>query len=102
MNYTVGMALLGDQDEAHTATAERSQWAAHYLGLAAEQSHVRSQYEIGRMFLFGRGMQQDAQKAAEWVSAAANQGDAEAQFMMGTLLQSGTGLDQNTEWATYW
>jgi len=63
---------------------------------------VQSQYEIGRLFLFGRGVEKDAEKAASWVSAAANQGSSDAQFLMGTLLQSGTGLEQNLEWAKYW
>jgi len=101
-NYTVGKAFLGDGDEVLEGDGLRARWAAHYFNLAASASDARAQHEIGRLFLFGRGVEQDAEKAAAWISAAANQGYSDAAFLMGTLLQSGTGVEQNIEWATYW
>eukprot|EP00401_Gymnodinium_catenatum_P018399 CAMPEP_0117555940 /NCGR_PEP_ID=MMETSP0784-20121206/51539_1 /TAXON_ID=39447 /ORGANISM="" /LENGTH=282 /DNA_ID=CAMNT_0005353173 /DNA_START=196 /DNA_END=1044 /DNA_ORIENTATION=+ len=101
-NYSIGQAFLGEDEEVLEGSVVRAQWAAHYFNLAAQESHAPAQYEIGRLFLLGKGMEQDAHKAASWVSAAANQGHHEAQLLMGTLLQSGTGVEQNSEWAKHW
>jgi TPR repeat protein len=101
-NYAIGQALLGEEGTVMEDPSERAKWAAHYFDAAAGESHPQASYEIGRMFLFGRGVERDPEKAAVWVSAAANEGVRDAQYLMGALLQSGTGVEKNTEWAAHW
>lgn len=96
--YTFAMTLLDTPRE----KIQEKVWAAHYFNKAAEQKDSRSQFQIGKMFLYGIGMESDPAKAANWFSTAANAGDVNAQYMMGTMLLSGTGVDENREWAAYW
>ncbi|MBR0097489.1 MAG: SEL1-like repeat protein, partial [Synergistaceae bacterium] len=41
--------------------------------------HAEAQYNLGNMYINGRGVQQDYQQALYWYRKAAEQGDAGAQ-----------------------
>mmetsp|Transcript_71113 Transcript_71113/g.197530 ORF Transcript_71113/g.197530 Transcript_71113/m.197530 type:complete len:426 (-) Transcript_71113:198-1475(-) len=96
--YVLGTILLNTPPD----STEEKQWAAHWLNKAAEQDDPRAKFQIGRMFLFGVGMEKDPAKAANWVSSAASQGYRDAQYMMGSMLLEGIGVEKNQEWAAYW
>ena len=48
--------------------------AAEYFRLAAEQDDMTSQYQLGRMYPYSRGVEQSYEKAAELFVKAAEQG----------------------------
>ena len=50
------------------------------LQLAADKNHVEAQYHLGRIYEYGRGVQQDYSKACEYYQRAANQGHIEARY----------------------
>lgn len=61
-----------------------------YMRAAANYRNANAQYEIGRMFLDGEGVQRSVQQAGRWLQLAAQKGHAGAQATLGDLLfQSG-------------
>ena len=46
---------------------------------AAEQGHAVAQFNLGKCYYDGEGVEQDMQKAVEWYTKAAEQGDEDAQ-----------------------
>lgn len=56
--------------------------------LAAEQSHVDAQFNLGLMYEKGKGVVQDDKRAAEFFKLAADQSDADARNHLTKLLLS--------------
>ena len=56
---------------------ELSRWYWFYE--AAEQGHATSQFNLGLMFLEGKGVPQDKTAATSWLEKASAQGHVEAQ-----------------------
>lgn len=48
--------------------------ANHYLALAAQRNHPRAQELLGQSYMFGYGVQPDAQTALRYMTASADQG----------------------------
>jgi len=78
-----------DEGEALFAEAERlyrhraySEAFAIYLSLA-ERGRVGCQRFVGWMYLFGEGIERDAEQAYSWFEKAARRGDREAMFGAG-------------------
>ncbi|WP_229508118.1 tetratricopeptide repeat protein [Massilia sp. Dwa41.01b] len=63
-----------------------AQAAACYLR-AAEQGHLRAQFDLGLRFESGSGVPVDAVQALHWYRRAAEQDYAPAQHMVGVLLE---------------
>ena len=53
--------------------------AAVWFYKAAEQGHATSQFNLGLMYLEGKGVQQDKAEATSWLEKASAQGHVEAQ-----------------------
>jgi hypothetical protein len=62
------------------------------------------QFEMGRAYLGGEGVEKDPAKANEWFRRAAEQGHAKAQLQLGLSYRRGRGvpqdLPQSIEWLT--
>ena len=88
------------------ATAARSSEqyaiAAEWYGKAAERGNVIAQYELGRQYQLGQGVQKDPTKAVEWYRKAAEQGHPVAQFNLGTAYEEGTGVTKDLSQAVQW
>ncbi|MDO4894443.1 tetratricopeptide repeat protein [Moraxella sp.] len=76
--------------------------AAKFYTKAAEQGHVKSQYNLGTMYNDGQGVPKDYAKALEWYSKAAEQGHGEAQFNIGVMYRLGLGVTKNKATAKEW
>lgn len=63
-----------------------SQAAALYRS-SAETGNSEAQYQLGNMYLLGRGVPKDEKQAAHWLEQAAGQNHAGAQFALSQLLQ---------------
>ena len=48
-----------------------------------------AQYNLGRLYLHGKGAPKDAIQAARWLRLAANKGEHRAQALLGTMLFKG-------------
>ena len=64
---------------------------------------VRSaQFNLGVMYLNGRGVPQDDAEAVKWHRLAAEQGYASAQFNLGVMYLNGRGVPQDDAEAVKW
>jgi TPR repeat protein len=75
---------VGAWDEVNTE-AERNTEAAKWFRLAANQGHAEAQYNLGEMYLSGRGVPKSHTEALKWIGLSANQGHAEAQYNLGEM-----------------
>ncbi len=53
--------------------------------ISAEQGDARAQYNLGLMYVNGRGVPQDYEKAIDWFTKSAEQGFAGAQNNLGVM-----------------
>ncbi len=72
--------------------------------LIHEANHglVGAQYELGKSYRDGAGVNADPAEAARWFKVAAEQGYAKAQRHLGTRYASGDGIPQDTTLAIMW
>jgi TPR repeat protein len=68
----------------------------------AEQGDVQAQFNLGRMYKEGRGVEQDYEEAVKWYRKAAEQGDAQAQNSLGLRHEKGQGVEQDYTEAVRW
>ena len=100
---TASTALSADFERGKAAF-ERGEYSvalSDFLPLA-EQGHADAPYYLGRMYDYGRGVQQDRALAAQWFRKAANQGHEGAQFRLGDMYNYGLGVQQDYALAAQW
>ena len=69
---------------------------------AAQRGDPNAQFQMGDMFMTGRGVQRDPAAAAAWYRAAAQQGYAAAAGNLGVLYANGWGVPQSDAEAVNW
>ena len=69
---------------------------------AAEQGDADAQAQIGRIYMDGLGVEQNAEKAMDWNMRAAEQGNAQGQEQIGKMYYLGIGMTKSTEEASRW
>jgi len=69
---------------------------------ASEQGDSHAQYILGKLYYFGKGIQQDYAEAVKWYLKAAEQGYAKAQFNLAVAYARGEGLLQSGGTAADW
>ena len=83
--YRLAKIILADP----AAEQERFRTALEWLTEAAEAGQVHAQYELGKIYRDGRGVEKDALLAAAWLTRAAEQGSDAASYALGALLLTG-------------
>ena len=68
----------------------------------AEQGHAEAQYNLGIMYEFGQGIEQDSKEAAKWFYMAAEQGFVKAQYNLGAMCGNGEGVEKDSKEAAQW
>ena len=68
----------------------------------AEQGDAKSQYELGRMYFYGRGVPKDLTAWAEWCRKAADQKYVRAETQLGNTYYYGRGVDRDFDEALRW
>lgn len=97
--YQLAKIILADP----AAESEQIRTALEWLTEAADAGHVRAQYELGRIYRDGRGVEKDALLAAAWLTRAAEQGSDAASYALGSLLLTGgEGLAKDIPSALNW
>lgn len=76
--------------------------AINLLLKAAEAGSDKSQYNLGFLYMEGKGVPQDYRQAAEWFRKAADQGHPNAQNALGFLYTEGQGVPQDYQQAAKW
>jgi TPR repeat protein len=61
-----------------------------------------AQYNLGRLYLQGKGTPADAIQAARWLRLAANKGEHRAQALLGTMLFKGQGVSRQAGLGLFW
>ena len=69
---------------------------------AAEQGHAGAQYNLGIMYVQGRGVAQNDATAVSWYRKAAEQGHARAQYGHGIMYAKGRGVARSDATAVSW
>ena len=90
-----------DMLQALSGQARERQLEQHLLE-HAEQGDAQAQYEVGRRFWNGDGVDQDHKQAAAWFDRAARQGLAAAQCALGLCYERGDGVEQDMWQAAAW
>ncbi len=88
-------------DPADGATTQQNQ-SVHWYIEGARQGYASSQYQLGKMYQSGEGVEQDFSQAARWFSLAAMQDYASAQYALGELYRQGTGVEMDYPAAYAW
>jgi TPR repeat protein len=70
--------------------------------LRVDPTSKAAQCNLGIMYYYGKGVQQDSKQAAAWYQKAAAQGDAEAQCNLGNMYYYGKGVQQDSKQAAAW
>lgn len=73
------------------------QKAAYWFEWQAFRGHRNAQYILAKMFLEGKGVDQNDQLAVFWFHKAAKQGHLEAQNILGEIYREGKGVSQNDQ-----
>ena len=68
----------------------------------AEIGHVESQYYLGVMSYYGKGITQNHNQAIKWIMKAAEQGYSDAQFELGQMYSERNGVDRDDREAIKW
>jgi TPR repeat protein len=72
-----------------------------YLEKAIKGS-ADAQYQLGSLYLTGKGTLQDFEEAAKWFTSAAEQNHALAQYELGLLYHNGLGVNPDNEKSYVW
>jgi uncharacterized protein len=73
-----------------------------WLTEAANRGYAPAEYELGRIYLYGRGIPADYVKALLWESKAAEQGDPRAQRDLAFMYERGFGVPADPAKAADW
>ncbi|WP_034491449.1 tetratricopeptide repeat protein [Afifella pfennigii] len=73
-----------------------------YTYAAAYFADPEAQYQLGMMYLNGRGGERNARQAARWLKLSADKGHAQAQAEFGRILFEGVGIRRNTVKGLMW
>ena len=65
--------------------------AVRWFKMAADKEFVGAYANLGRMYVYGLGVDRNYDEALKWFSKAADKGDASAQFNMGLCYDNGRG-----------
>ena len=92
-DFAAGMAAYQKGDYATAA----KDWEEE-----ANAGNAEAQFNLGLLYLDGKGVAQDYAEAAVWFRRAADQGYAKAQHNFGAMLGSGQGVRRDYESAYMW
>ena len=76
--------------------------AFKYYKLSAEQNNPYAQFNLGRLYLIGKGVKINNEEAFNWFKKSAENGNAEAQLMLGKCYDQGTGIKKDAALAKEW
>lgn len=112
-----GFATVQNKVDAKDPVAETTLASCYDLGIhvqpngkesmrllteAANQGYAPAEYELGRIYLYGRGVNIDYAQALVWERKAAEQGDPRAQRDLAFMYERGFGVEADPAKAAEW
>ncbi len=82
--------------------AQRYEQAREIWLPLAEQGFASAQLNLGSMYDYGQGVDEDPERAVRWYRVAAEQGNGIAQFNLGMMYADGRGISQDFGLAALW
>ncbi len=92
-NYGLGVDAYQEGDYRRAFNA----WS-----LGAYEGDSEAQYNLGVLYLEGRGVEHNVEQAHSWFLKAAEKDHVEAQYNLGHMSLSGMGVEKNVEAALMW
>lgn len=92
----------GVQPSAPNTQQEKPYFTIQLYQEKASKGDAEAQYQLGLLFMNGKGTIQNFEEAAKWFKLAANQNHALAQYQLGLIHQTGYGLPANLEKSYMW
>ncbi len=68
----------------------------------AAKGDPKAEYDLGKLYYYGKGVPKSYFKAAYWAKKSAAQGNAKAEYALGVLYFYGQGVPKNYSKVTYW
>ncbi|WP_041641136.1 Sel1-like repeat-containing protein kinase family protein [Magnetococcus marinus] len=96
--YQLGLLFLQVAQELGDGGEEGKRWFYQ----AAKRHHAPSWYQLGRIYRYGDGGQQDHKKALHCFQLAAGQGNADAQLHLGLMVREGRAKKLTLQKAAPW
>jgi|CXWL01.1.fsa_nt_gi TPR repeat protein len=88
--------------ECYEFLSSQYQKAAYWFRMAAEQGDGCGQFNLGRMYEKGLGIDQNDEQFVYWTRKAAEQGYESGQWKLGLMFSEGRGVAQDYVQAEYW
>jgi len=76
--------------------------SAHWFSEAAGNGSIGSQYLLGLLYFYGKGVPQDYKESVNWLMKAANCGNNNAQYFLGLMYYTGIGVKKDYQMAYVW
>lgn len=87
-NVYLHLADLNNRD------SKEMELAHYWFEQAARQNMAVARYQLGMMFLYGEGAEQDISKARTWFEKAASQNQPDALYQLGVMYYRGKGCER--------
>jgi TPR repeat protein/S1-C subfamily serine protease len=94
--------LLAQDSNTNTSTTTESSDLFKETLKKAEAGYAWAQYNLGIMYVNGKGVPQDYKEAVKWYTKAAEQGYASAQYNLGAMYAEGQVVPQDYKEAVKW
>ena len=93
----------GPLEDGHDAYDNKQYKKAYDIWITpAQQGDPEAQYNVGLLYLQGRGVEQNDREALKWFTYAGEQGLADAQYNAGVLFYTGKGVYPDYNSAIDW
>ena len=83
-------------------TPEDREKMLEWLEKSAEQGFAKAQYQVGKSYKNGEGVEKDIDKAFEYFTKAAKQNNGDAQLALGKCYLKGKGVEKDEAKAKEW
>lgn len=102
----LGMPVSVSADDYEQATAALAdgdyRTASRGFKRLARDDHARAQYQLGMLYLFGKGVAMDTTKGLDWLKRAAGNGSYLAANELGQIYIAGRGVAPDEQEAMRW
>lgn len=98
-----GVAFADDYDDALSALSD-GDYREAYRGFKrlARRDHIEAQFQLGMLYLYGKGVGRDSDTGIEWLSQAAESGSYLAANELGQIYLSGKDVTRDEAEAIKW
>lgn len=101
-NYPGTELVIAKVHLSHTEDQARVALGAEQYKNLAASNNLDAQIQLGMMYTFGQGVEQNYDEGRFWLERAASQGASQAQLNLGNLFAEGLGVEKHLPRALAW